>query len=329
MVPLEEAAAIGGHLEVQLLLEKGADPNYRDRNGWSAIPWAAEEGHEDIVRLLLDAGADANSVSSYGTSPLHCAANGGKMNIVGLLIQYGADPLRTTCHGWTPLHHAAYMGHAHIVQFLLRDYQIRSNTSLQDNHGWSILHLAVHSRDLNTVSSILDSSLIAETRTLYDENGLTAGEWLDLVPTSHTYQATSDLAFSKSRCCRAVTGLRQAVAGANITMTEFLLGHGHFVNGTDSGRRTALYYAAKKSFLPIMDLLLERGADPNILPVGRKTWEEFISDDMALSRLTRAGYKKGSTDPEVEQRIRLALRGGGDSLVQVGDRSASGPQHTH
>ncbi len=52
---------------------------------------------------------------------------------------------------------------------------------------------------------------------------------------------------------------------------------GHTVDDMNSGRRVALYYAAKKHMLSIMDLLLDRGADPNILPAGRKTWEEFIS----------------------------------------------------
>lgn len=319
--PLEEAAAFGGYATVQLLLRMGADPNYRDRNGWSAIHWAAEEGHEEIVRLLLENGADVNAVSSYGTSPLHCAANGEPNNIVKLLLHHGADPLRITCHGWTPLHHAAFMGNFHVVQTLLR---YKYNIPLQDNHGWSILHLAIHSRDLATVRILLDSCFAtAETRTLCDESGLTAEEWLDLVPTSHSYQARSDLAFNKSRCCRAVTGLRQAVKGGNIPLIELLLRQGHFVNGTNSGRRTALYYAAKKGLLLIMDLLLDSGADPNILPVGRMTWEEFIFDDMVLSRLIRAGYRKRSPDQEIEQQIRFVLRGPCEYLGLVPERSLS------
>ncbi|KAI2632320.1 hypothetical protein GGR54DRAFT_583057 [Hypoxylon sp. NC1633] len=82
LVPLEEAAALGNWYTVNYLLTRGADPNYRDRDGWSAIHWAAEEGHLRIVRLLLETGANANTISSYGTSPLHCAANGGHEQIM-------------------------------------------------------------------------------------------------------------------------------------------------------------------------------------------------------------------------------------------------------
>ncbi|KAL6818997.1 ankyrin [Trichoderma camerunense] len=320
-VPLEEAAASGDVDTVKLLLEHGGDPNYRDRDGWSAIHWAAEEGHPEIVALLLDRGANANAVSSYGTSPLHCAANGGVVSIVKMLLENGADPLKSTCHGWTALHHAAFMGHSEVVQFLLEDDRVRSTASQQDNHGWSVLHLAVHNRDLATINVMMDSSLITEPRALFDESGLTAEEWLDLGPTSHSYKATSNLAFSKSRCCRAATMLRQAVVIGSVPMIRLFIREGHDVNNMNSGRRTALYYAAKKRMLPIMDLLLNSGADPNILPQGRKTWEEFISDKDVLQRLHRAGYQRQDTDPELERQIRRALRPKGQ--FSIPDRTVS------
>jgi ankyrin repeat protein len=307
-LPLEEAAASGNLPTVQLLLECGENPNHRDRDGWSAIHWAAEEGHLEIVRLLLNAGANPNAVSSYGTSPLHCAANGGHVSIVRLLLLRQADPFKSTCHGWTALHHAVFMGHSHVVQCLLEDENIRSTASQQDNHGWSVLHLAIYSRDLAVVRILLDESVIAEPQTLFDESGLTAEEWLDRGPTSHIQKVTGNLAFSKSRCCRAVTGLRQAVTIGNVPMIKLLLKLGHNINGTNSGRRTALYYAAKKGMLTIMDLLLDLGADPNILPAGRRNWEEFIPSADVLLRLNRAGYSKLDTDPEVERQLRQALR---------------------
>ncbi|RMJ09226.1 hypothetical protein BHE90_015467 [Fusarium euwallaceae] len=307
--PLEEAAASGSLPIVGLLICRGADPNYRDRDVWSAIHWAAEEGHEEIVSYLLDHGANPNAVSSYGTSPLHCAANGGHLFIVNLLLKRGeVDPLKSTCHGWTALHHAAFMGHSRVVDLLLQDDRVRSTSSLQDNHGWSVLHLAVHSRDLATVRILLDKSTLEDPQALVDESGLTAEEWMDGGPTSHFQKAINDLAFSKSRCCRAVTELRDAVAIDNVSLIRFLLKSGHSINGMNSGRRTALYYAAKKSMHSIMDLLLGWGADPNILPTGRKSWEEFISHDDVLQRLKLAGYRKRDTDPEVERQIRRALR---------------------
>ncbi|KAL5093271.1 hypothetical protein Trisim1_011074 [Trichoderma cf. simile WF8] len=323
-MPLEEVAAFGDINTARLLLNDGAaDPNYRDRDGWSPIHWAAEESqHQGIVALLLDRGANVNAVSSYGTSPLHCAANGGIVSIVRTLLENGADPLKSTCHGWTALHHAVYMGHSEVVQLLLGDDRVRSSVSQQDNHGWSVLHLAVHNRDLATINVLMDSSLITEPRALFDESGLTAEEWLDLGPSSHTYKATSNLAFSKSRCCRATTDLRKAVVIGSAPMIRLVIRENRDgVNGLDSGRRTALYYAAKKRMLPIMDLLFSYGANPNILPTGRKTWEEFISDKDVLQRLHQAGYQRQDTDPELERQIRRALRPRGQ--FSIPDRTVS------
>ncbi|KAH8883154.1 hypothetical protein GQ53DRAFT_732672 [Thozetella sp. PMI_491] len=308
MSPLEEAAAVGSLDTVRLLLEAGADPNFRGRDGWSALHWAVEESHLEVVQLLLEVGVNVNAVSSYGTAPLHCAANGGRVAIVNLLLQEGADPLRITCHGWTPLHHAAFMGHSQVVQRLLEDDRVRASASQQDNHGWSVLHLAAHSRDLTTIDILLGGRIITEPQALLDESGLSAEDWLGLQPGSHSYKATSNLAFGKSRCCRATTGLRQAVVTGSVPMVRLLINSGHSIDGTDSGRRTALYYAAKKGMLGIMDLLLEMGANHSILPTGRRTWEEFISSREIILRLNRAGYKRQGTDPEVERQIKYALR---------------------
>jgi ankyrin repeat protein len=314
LVPLEEAAASGDLSTVRLLIKSGADPNYRDRDGWSAIHWAAEEGYYEVVSVLLKHGANVNGISSYGTSPLHCAANGGHNEIVNELLQYGANPLMATCHGWTPLHHAAFMGHSHVIQSLL-DSDERVSSSFQDNHGWTALHLAVHMRHLNTVRVLLGNPTISESRLQGDGRGLIAEEWLDLGMDSHYYKTISKVSFGNSRCCRAVTGLRQAAREGNIVITELLLEQGNSVHDTNSGRRTALYYAAKKGHSQILDVLLRNGADPNFLPAGLKTWEEFISDDTTLQRLRQAGYMTPGPSPEMDHQIRRTLRERGESYT--------------
>lgn len=101
--------------------------------------------------------------------------------------------------------------------------------------------------------------------------------------------------------------IKQAVTRGNIPMINLFLSLGHDVHGMNSVRRTALYYVAKKRMLPIMVLLLEHGADPNILPAGRKAWKEFILDDDVLHLLKQAGYRNRDPDPEIARQIRLAF----------------------
>ena len=107
-----------------------------------------------------------------------------------------------------------------------------------------------------------------------------------------------ELALAKSRCCRAVTELRQAAYEGNVSLTEFFLAQGCDVDGADSGRRTALCCAAKKGHIQTLKTLLEKGADPNILPDGCNRWEEFIHDKAVLELLREAGYR--TTWPSIE-----------------------------
>jgi ankyrin repeat protein len=55
LTPLISAAA-GGHMPVvQVLLDSGADLKARDNNTWTALVWASNEGHKDVVELLKQA----------------------------------------------------------------------------------------------------------------------------------------------------------------------------------------------------------------------------------------------------------------------------------
>jgi hypothetical protein len=85
-------AALLGHTEiVQLFLEKGADVNAKDNDGWTALMIAAEKGHSEIVQLLLEKGADVNAKDNDGVTALMFAAANGHTEIVQLLLEKGAD----------------------------------------------------------------------------------------------------------------------------------------------------------------------------------------------------------------------------------------------
>lgn len=66
-------AAVKGRLDVmKLLIGKGADVNARDidRDGWTALELALEEGQFDSARLLLTHGADALLIQCPATRDL-------------------------------------------------------------------------------------------------------------------------------------------------------------------------------------------------------------------------------------------------------------------
>ena len=77
---------------VELSLWAGADPNYRDDDGRSALPVAVQHADWDIVPLLLDAGADPDARTSDGKPVASLAAGSGDAGILAMLLDAGADP---------------------------------------------------------------------------------------------------------------------------------------------------------------------------------------------------------------------------------------------
>ena len=103
--PLHLAAFFGQVDAVRLLLARGAVVD-RNGTGWmtgTPLHAAASGSHASVVRMLLAAGADPNNRQRHGYTPLHSAAANGDLEGVGVLLDAGADPAATNDDGETPL----------------------------------------------------------------------------------------------------------------------------------------------------------------------------------------------------------------------------------
>lgn len=85
------AARSGNAETVKALLAHKADHTVRERRGQTALIWAAAEGHLAVVRALLDAGADMNTKVDTGLTPFAFAVRQGYLDMVRGFLASGAD----------------------------------------------------------------------------------------------------------------------------------------------------------------------------------------------------------------------------------------------
>ncbi|KAF5363879.1 hypothetical protein D9756_000064 [Leucocoprinus leucothites] len=62
-------------VQTVILSELGADLNTQDSNGWTALHFAAKNGHTEIVKVLAELKADPNLQTHLYFSPLYAENN--------------------------------------------------------------------------------------------------------------------------------------------------------------------------------------------------------------------------------------------------------------
>ena len=58
---------------LRMLIDAGADVNIQEGDGWTALHWCAYKNRPEIARMLIGAGADVNIQDNYGTLPYELA----------------------------------------------------------------------------------------------------------------------------------------------------------------------------------------------------------------------------------------------------------------
>ncbi len=119
-----DPAACAGILagEPELLNQSGILPGHTGRR--TALHFAMNSMEEGVIDLLLERGADPNlRDEGDNATPLHFAAEKGKLSVVRRLIEHGADPIgdgdlhELTIIGWSVCFDYAY--HPEVAEYLL------------------------------------------------------------------------------------------------------------------------------------------------------------------------------------------------------------------
>ncbi|KAJ5378356.1 hypothetical protein N7509_011475 [Penicillium cosmopolitanum] len=254
-------AARNGHLLiVKLLINLGCDPYIRGWFGSNILADAAHEGHFDVVHFLLEKKPEIES-PGIASSALAMAAKQGHADIVDLLLEHGKSPTHfMTGYPLEPLIWAVKKEHYLIVENLrlsmdLCTFVAHSETDGEDQrqllmisaaYGWNCL-----------VENLLRRG--CSTEFLHTNRFLWSVKENPALPRHlNLAQYPSPLALAAHRDHFATVKLLLNCI-PNQSMEQLL-------NGRDP---TPLLLAIDGRHKPIINMLLDNGANPNHLTDGR------------------------------------------------------------
>jgi ankyrin repeat protein len=253
-----------GHLGgVQALAQHlgGQRLDKKSRFGKTALHFAAEWGHEEVVKFLLGQGAQASSSDVEGIAPLMLACKGGHMGIVRLLVQHmGGQGLDSASkEGWTSLCYAAYAGHEEVVKFLLSN---GAQALRADNHDRTPFMLACEGGHLGIVR-LLVQHMGGQGLDSASKNG-----WTSLCYAAYAghEEVVKFLLSNGAQALRADnhdrTPFMLACKGGHMGAVRLLAQHmgGQGLDSASKNGWTSLCYAASAGREEVVKFLLSNGA---------------------------------------------------------------------
>ena len=107
---------------VRLLLEYGADPNFKDKAGWTPLSLACLNFREKWIKLLISYGADLNLTNNNGETSFLCAVHKGYYECWLLLYEYpDVNPYCKNIHGYDALELAIAFGKSRLINWVIKE----------------------------------------------------------------------------------------------------------------------------------------------------------------------------------------------------------------
>jgi len=311
--PLQWAVYDNDAAEARRLIQAGADVTLANNYGVTPMSLAAEVASTEMLELLLDAGADADSPNADGMTALMAVARTGNVEAAKLLIDHGATvDAREGFGGQSALMWAAARRHPAMIELLAdhgaavdarstaRDYQrhitAEGRPKSLDSGGFTPLLYAARENCIACVDALLAKGADID---LADPDGVSP---LHLAIMNANWDLSKKL----------------IEAGADVDQWDIFGAAPLFTavggRSRNDGGRASIDPPNETTGLEIVQLLLERGANPNMQLFFRPANVRGPTNLRGSTPLIRAA---NNNDMEV---VKLLLEHGADATVYQADR---------
>ncbi len=270
-----EAARSGDLAALRALVTKKADVNAVDADGATALLWASYHDDLDAADLLIRAGAGVDAATDLGATPLWAAAQNGSEQMVGRLLRAGAHPDTPLASGETPLMVAARSGYAAVVERLLA---AGAQADARGARGQTALMWAAAEHHADVVKVLVSHGAGVH---------LKSDVWSQMMAVPpHGY-----LPYNRMIPHGGDTALMFAARVGDLESAKALVAAGANVNDADAWGVSAVTLAVHSGFTDLVELLLDKGADPNAAPNGFTALHEAVMrrDERMAASLIRHG----------------------------------------
>ena len=296
---------------VQLLAERGADVNARNKALETPLHLASRRQRPKSVRMLLDHGTNVNTENTQGRTPLHLGLESSYISNEGtavtqLLVEHGADVNIPDKDYITPLHLASHRQHLESVQVLI-DHG--ADVNAEDSQGRTPLHQVLASSYLsedgvNVVRLLVERGANVNARDKYRITPLHSASYRvysrqsvrQLLHRGANNSAEENWARTPFH---PVLDNRPQYDPGNQVIPELLVAHGADVNARDEDHETPLHLVSRLGLFERAWVLLERGADRNVENKDGKTPFQIAQESIrAEMRREPPGFFKKATIAE-------------------------------